>query len=79
MHPPLRLFIGNHAVEAIRDRLRSTIEEVRFLLLFILEYIGGLGCVLICCDGSRLRTGNTSIMPVETKTVVGTWVRAQSS
>ncbi|KAH8149889.1 uncharacterized protein LAJ45_06041 [Morchella importuna] len=28
VHPPLRLFIGNHAVEAIRDRLRSTIEEI---------------------------------------------------
>ncbi|KAF8248886.1 hypothetical protein K440DRAFT_623994 [Wilcoxina mikolae CBS 423.85] len=26
--PPLRLLLGSHAVESIRDRLRSTIEEI---------------------------------------------------
>jgi short-subunit dehydrogenase len=27
-YPPLRLLLGSHAVESIRDRLRNTIEEV---------------------------------------------------
>lgn len=27
-YPPLRLLLGSHAVEGIRDRLRNTIEEV---------------------------------------------------
>jgi NAD(P)-dependent dehydrogenase (short-subunit alcohol dehydrogenase family) len=30
-YPPLRLLLGSYAVESIRDRLRSIIEEVRFL------------------------------------------------
>ncbi|RPB05814.1 NAD(P)-binding protein [Choiromyces venosus 120613-1] len=45
-HPPLRLFMGNHAVEAIRDRLRSTIEEVSFPFLSFLMWwplVGGWG------------------------------------
>ncbi|KAG0644073.1 hypothetical protein HOY80DRAFT_1007059 [Tuber brumale] len=40
-HPPLRLFLGGHAVEAVRDRLRSTIEEVSsYLLLYLNVYLG---------------------------------------
>jgi hypothetical protein len=31
--PPLRLLLGSYAVESIRDRLRSIIEEVSGLLL----------------------------------------------
>ncbi|KAI5791447.1 hypothetical protein FPQ18DRAFT_336200 [Pyronema domesticum] len=27
-YPPLRLLLGSHAIESIRDRLRSTIEEI---------------------------------------------------
>jgi len=27
-YPPLRLLLGSHAVDSIRDRLRSTIEEI---------------------------------------------------
>jgi len=30
--PPLRLLLGSYAVESIRDRLRSIIEEVRLML-----------------------------------------------
>ncbi|CUS11902.1 unnamed protein product [Tuber aestivum] len=36
-HPPLRLFLGGHAVEAIRDRLRSTIEEVSLSLVYFFD------------------------------------------
>lgn len=32
--PPLRLLLGSHAVDSIRDRLRCTIEEVRPVPLF---------------------------------------------
>jgi hypothetical protein len=30
VHPPLRLLLGSHAVDSVRDRLRSTLEEVSF-------------------------------------------------
>lgn len=36
-YPPLRLLLGSYAVESIRDRLRSIIEEVQFLA--ICDYI----------------------------------------
>ena len=40
-YPPLRLLLGSYAVESIRDRLRSIIEEVGV----ILHVCVGVGCV----------------------------------
>ncbi|KAI9756983.1 MAG: hypothetical protein M4579_003641 [Chaenotheca gracillima] len=34
-YPPLRLLLGSYAVESIRDRLRSIIEEVRILITVV--------------------------------------------
>lgn len=50
-YPPLRLLLGTYAVESIRDRLRSIIEEVSTT-----RY---LGCIEADKDG-RLKIGNTS-------------------
>jgi hypothetical protein len=36
-YPPLRLLLGSYAVDSIRDRLRSIIEEVCIVLLYMLH------------------------------------------
>jgi NAD(P)-dependent dehydrogenase (short-subunit alcohol dehydrogenase family) len=38
-YPPLRLLLGSYAVESIRDRLRSIIEEVSFVVLLRLAEV----------------------------------------
>ena len=42
-YPPLRLLLGSYAVESIRDRLRSIIEEVSGLCWVCLAMRGGEG------------------------------------
>jgi hypothetical protein len=46
-YPPLRLLLGSYAVESIRDRLRSIIEEVRTPGLGRCRHFG-MGWKLIC-------------------------------
>ena len=53
--PPLRLLLGSYAVESIRDRLRSIIEEVRLISVVCYQSIDRRMLIELC----RLKTGNT--------------------